>query len=76
MRYLTAGAYQLEKGERYLVNPGSIGQPRDRNPKLSFAWFDSDALTLEIIRLEYDNRKAADKIRKAGLPAYLAERIL
>lgn len=75
-RYLTAGFYQLSKGQRYLINPGSIGQPRDRNPKLSFALFDSDQLTLEIVRLDYDNQKAADKIRKVGLPAYLADRLL
>ena len=75
-RYLTAGIYQLVEGERYLINPGSIGQPRDRNPKLGFALFDSDRLTLEIVRLDYDNRNAAENIRKAGLPAYLAERLL
>ena len=75
-RYLTAGIYQLSKGERYLINPGSVGQPRDRNPRLSFAFFDSKELTLEILRLDYDNQKAAQKIRKAGLPAYLADRLL
>lgn len=75
-RYLPAGEYQLSKGEFYLINPGSVGQPRDRNPKLSFAVFDSDELQLEIIRLDYDNQKAANKIRNAGLPAFLAERLL
>jgi len=75
-RYLTAGSYQLAKEEHYLINPGSVGQPRDRNPRLGFALFDSDELTLEIVRLDYDNKKAAEKIRKAGLPAYLADRLL
>lgn len=75
-RYLPAGSYQLEKEDQYLINPGSVGQPRDRNPKLSFALFDSDELTLEIVRLDYDNQKAAAKIRKAGLPHYLADRLL
>ncbi|MBI4358953.1 MAG: metallophosphoesterase family protein [Candidatus Omnitrophica bacterium] len=75
-RYLTAGTYHLAKGERYLINPGSVGQPRDRNPKLSFALFDSSQLMLEIVRLDYDNRKAAEKIRKAGLPTFLADRLL
>ena len=74
--YLTAGSYQLVKGKRYLINPGSVGQPRDRNPKLSLAFFDSDEVALEIVRLDYDNQKAAQKIRKAGLPAYLADRLL
>lgn len=75
-RYLPAGQYQLSNNEQYLINPGSLGQPRDRNTKLSFAIFDSRELTLEIIRLDYDNQKAADKIRKAGLPAFLADRLL
>ena len=75
-QYLPAGVYRLHKGERYLINPGSVGQPRDRNPKLGFAFFDSEELVLEIMRLDYDNQNAAQKIRKAGLPAYLAERLL
>lgn len=75
-RYLTAGMYRLQKGRRYLINPGSVGQPRDRDPRLGFAFFDSGELTLEIVRLDYDNQKAAQKIRKAGLPAYLADRLL
>ena len=75
-RYLPAGEYQLEKNESYLINPGGIGQPRDGSPKLSFALFDSDAWQLEIVRLDYDNQKAAAKIRKAGLPAFLADRLL
>lgn len=74
--YLPEGIYHLKKGERYLINPGSIGQPRDKNPDLGFALFNSGELTLEIIRLHYDNQKAATKIRKAGLPVYLAERLL
>ena len=75
-RYLPAGQYQLSKDESYLINPGSVGQPRDRNSKLSFALFDSKELTLEIIRLDYDNQKAATKIRKAGLPEFFADRLL
>ncbi|MBI4372160.1 MAG: metallophosphoesterase family protein, partial [Candidatus Omnitrophica bacterium] len=75
-RYLTAGSYRLLKGERYLINPGSVGQPRDHDSRLSFAMFDSDDLALEIVRLGYDNQKAARKISKAGLPAYLADRLL
>ena len=75
-RYLPAGEYQLSKNESYLINPGSIGQPRDQNPKLSFALLDTDHLLLEIVRLDYDNQKAANKIRKAGLPAFLADRLL
>jgi diadenosine tetraphosphatase ApaH/serine/threonine PP2A family protein phosphatase len=76
VRYLTPGSYELERNERYILNPGSVGQPRDRDPRLAFGIFDDLKWTFEIVRLEYDNRKAADKIRRAGLPAYLADRLL
>lgn len=76
VEYLAAGTYPLRKNERYLLNPGSVGQPRDGNPRLSLGIFDDGKWTFELVRLEYDNQKAADKIRKAGLPAYLADRLL
>ena len=76
VRYLTPGVYELERNERYLLNPGSVGQPRDRDPRLSFGIFDDQQWTFELVRLEYDNRKAAEKIRRAGLPAFLADRLL
>ena len=73
---LPPGRYELERNERYLLNPGSIGQPRDGDPRLSFGIFDDQEWAFEVVRLEYDNQKAADKIRKAGLPAHLADRLL
>jgi predicted phosphodiesterase len=74
--YLKPGIWQLEKGERYILNPGSVGQPRDQDPRLAFGIFDTEKQTFQIVRLTYENHKAADKIRKAGLPAYLADRLL
>jgi predicted phosphodiesterase len=74
--YLRPGKYHLERNERYISNPGSAGQPRDRDPRLSFGIFDDKKWEFEIVRLEYDNKKAAEKIRKAGLPAFLADRLL
>lgn len=74
--YLTPGRYALDRRERYLLNPGSVGQPRDRDPRLAFGIFDDSDWTFELIRLKYDNEKAATKIRKAGLPAFLADRLL
>ena len=76
VQYLSAGTYQLSGTDRFLINLGSVGQPRDRNPELSFAFFDSKKFSLEIVRLDYDNQKAAEKIRKAGLPSFLADRLL
>lgn len=65
----------LKREKRYLINPGSVGQPRDSNPKASFAIFDSDADTVEIKRVEYDIKSTQEKIQKAGLPEYLASRL-
>lgn len=76
VRYLRPGLCELEPNERYILNPGSVGQPRDHDPRLSFAIFDDKKWTFELIRLEYDNQKAAAKIREAGLPEYLARRLL
>lgn len=74
--YLKPGILRLASGERYILNPGSVGQPRDRDPRLSFGIFDSRERTFEIIRLPYENEKAALKIRRAGLPGVLADRLL
>ena len=74
--FLGEGILKLVREERYLLNPGSVGQPRDRDVRLSFGIFDEDELTFEIVRLPYDNKKAAGKILAAGLPAFLAQRLL
>ena len=74
--HLKPGVLKLKRGERYLLNPGSIGQPRDRDPRLSFGVFDPKELTFEIVRLPYDNKKAAQKIISEGLPKFLADRLL
>jgi diadenosine tetraphosphatase ApaH/serine/threonine PP2A family protein phosphatase len=74
--YLKEGVLKLRKNERYLLNPGSIGQPRDRDPRLSFGILDEDKLTFEIVRLPYDNKRASEKILAEGLPSSLAYRLL
>ena len=74
--YLHAGIIKIESGVRTILNPGSVGQPRDRDPRLSYGIYDDKERTFEIIRLEYDNQKAARKIIAAGLPEYLGERLL
>jgi diadenosine tetraphosphatase ApaH/serine/threonine PP2A family protein phosphatase len=61
--------------ERLIINPGGVGQPRDGDPRASYAVLDSDARTLTLHRVEYDLEKAQRKIREAGLPPYLAERL-
>ena len=58
-----------------VVNVGSVGQPRDRDPRAAWCLIDTDAWSIEIRRVEYDIDTAADKIRAAGLPPQLAERL-
>ncbi len=66
---------KLEKGVRYLINPGSVGQPRDRNPRASCAIYDSDVGRIKFFRLDYDIEEAQKKIREEDLPLALAERL-
>jgi len=66
---------KLEKGVRYLINPGSVGQPRDRNPLAACAIYDSDARTVKFYRTEYDIGEAQRKILEQKLPPALAERL-
>jgi predicted phosphodiesterase len=65
----------VQKNVRTLVNVGSIGQPRDGNPELSFGLFDTEVWKYENIRGEYDIKTASDKILEAGLPRQLADRL-
>lgn len=63
-------------GKRYIINVGSVGQPRDRDPRLSFGIYDTVSGVYENLRADYDVKTASEKIRAAGLPRILAERIL
>lgn len=66
----------LAPGERYLVNVGSVGQPRDNDPRACYAVYDSESGLVILRRITYDVASAASKIREAGLPAKLADRLL
>jgi putative phosphoesterase len=61
---------------RYIINVGSIGQPRDGNPKASFGFFDTETFKYQNIRVSYPAEIASQKILKEGLPEFLAERII
>ncbi|MBI4322823.1 MAG: metallophosphoesterase family protein [Candidatus Omnitrophica bacterium] len=66
---------QPADGMRYVINPGSVGQPRDGDPRASFAILDTQAGTLTVRRVAYDIAGAQRKIREAGLPELLAHRL-
>lgn len=65
----------LDRDKRYLINPGSIGQPRDRDPMAAYAIFDAAERVVHFDRVPYDVAGAREKILKAGLPAMLGDRL-
>ncbi len=65
----------LDRPGKYLINPGSIGQPRDGDWRAGFAVYDSDAKKIEFHRVVYDVAKAQKRIRDAQLPERLADRL-
>lgn len=70
------GHFTLEEGELFFVNPGSVGQPRDGDARAAFAIYDTELRDVELIRVEYDKKATAEKISQAGLPMFLAERLM
>ena len=54
--------------ERAIINPGSVGQPRDRDPRAAFGIYDSEANTLEFRRVTYDIEPVQERMEAAGLP--------
>jgi diadenosine tetraphosphatase ApaH/serine/threonine PP2A family protein phosphatase len=64
-----------EQGRRYIVNVGSVGQPRDRDPRAAYGLWDVEAGRVEIRRVAYDVATARRKIEAAGLPRFLADRL-
>lgn len=75
--FLTGNSYEIkiEKDTRYLINPGSVGQPRDRNSRAACAIYDSKTRKVKFFRLEYDVKEAQRKILDENLPPSLAERL-
>jgi predicted phosphodiesterase len=66
---------KLDKKNFYLINVGSVGQPRDGDPRSAYAIYDIKMREVELRRLKYDIGKAQEKIIKAGLPERLAKRL-
>ena len=65
----------LDAGRRYIVNVGSVGQPRDRDARAAYAVWDVDARQITVRRVAYDVASARAKIEDAGLPRFLADRL-
>jgi diadenosine tetraphosphatase ApaH/serine/threonine PP2A family protein phosphatase len=72
---LPAQKLTLEKDVRYIINVGSVGQPRDRDPRAAYGFFDDTGPAYALKRVEYDISAAQKKIIQAGFPVNLAERL-
>jgi predicted phosphodiesterase len=70
------GEVALEDGVRYLINVGSVGQPRDLNPRASFGFYDSVNRTVSVERVEYPIARVQEKIASVHLPDALARRLV
>ncbi|MFW5959834.1 MAG: metallophosphoesterase family protein, partial [Chitinivibrionales bacterium] len=66
---------ESEKGNRYLINTGSVGQPRDRNPDSCYAIMDTEEKSVELIRVKYNIKKVQAKMKKAKMPDFLISRL-
>jgi diadenosine tetraphosphatase ApaH/serine/threonine PP2A family protein phosphatase len=65
----------LKSVQRVIINPGSVGQPRDGDPRASYARLDTETGVLQHFRVPYDIARTQDRMRKARLPAWLIERL-
>jgi predicted phosphodiesterase len=66
---------KVEPGKKYFINIGSVGQPRDGNPLASYATYDLNSNVITLKRLNYDIKKAQQKILDVGLPDKCATRL-
>ena len=72
---IDAQDFRLPVGRKYFVNVGSVGQPRDGDPRAAYVLYDPQGRTIRFRRVEYDVAAAQAKVREAGLPERLAERL-
>ena len=67
---------RLRPHQRYIVNVGSVGQPRDGDPAAAYGLWDAEAETIQVYRVTYDVQEARRRIHAAGLPRVLGDRLL
>jgi diadenosine tetraphosphatase ApaH/serine/threonine PP2A family protein phosphatase len=69
------GVLRPRPGHRFLINVGSVGQPRDGDPRACFAFFDTETFELDLRRAPYNVDRARQRIREEGLPESLGRRL-
>jgi len=67
--------FECAPDNRYIINVGSVGQPRDNDPRACYLIADTDHNKIQHIRVEYDIKKAQEKMKRAKLPDFLIERL-
>jgi diadenosine tetraphosphatase ApaH/serine/threonine PP2A family protein phosphatase len=75
VNYILQNETCIQDGTRYLINVGSVGQPRDGNPYACYCVYDTSSRLLQLKRIPYDIHKAQEKILNAGLPHIFADRL-
>ncbi|MGB6370282.1 MAG: hypothetical protein WBF68_04535, partial [Atribacterota bacterium] len=75
MNFSNGGNIEISKNKRYIINCGSVGQPRDGNPQSSYGIYDLKYNMVNIYRVSYPVNLTQDKIINAGLPRSLAYRL-
>lgn len=71
----TLGVTRVKPGHRYLINVGSVGQPRDGDVRAAYGFFDTEAVSYELVRLHYDVARTQARIAARGLPPELGARL-
>lgn len=69
------GVTRVRPGHRFLINVGSVGQPRDGDPRAAFGMFDTETMAYELVRVHYDLARTQARIAARGLPSSLGERL-
>jgi diadenosine tetraphosphatase ApaH/serine/threonine PP2A family protein phosphatase len=72
---LNVGMLRLEEGEKYIINAGSVGQPRDGDFRAKYLIWDNGARELQVVRVDYDYAITKEKIRALGFPDIYAARL-
>jgi len=67
--------FAVNNGGITFINPGSVGQPRDGDTRASFGVYDAETCEFLLVRVKYDVEAAMQRIKRSGLPEYLAERL-
>jgi predicted phosphodiesterase len=75
VREVTPDSVKIEPNAKYFINAGSVGQPRDGDPRACYAIYDSENKMIFFRRIDYDMATTQEKILNAGLPEMLAERL-